>query len=166
MTLSWSPAPILIAGPCALESDDINLAIGERLAELNTQLGLRVLYKGSFDKANRSAVDAPRGPGLEEGLRALERVRTATGLPVVTDVHEVAQVRPVSDVVDALLDGAIETLQSHGVAESRTTVVRVPGAFEVPLVARRLASRGGFDAIITLGAVVRGDTPHFDYVAV
>ncbi len=70
-----------------------------------------------------------------------------------------------SEVVDALLRAAIETLRSHGVAESDITVVRVPGAFELPLLARRLASRGGFEAIIALGAVVRGDTPHFDYVA-
>ena len=69
------------------------------------------------------------------------------------------------DVVDALLQGALETLHSHGIPASDTTVVRVPGAFELPLLARRLAARGGFDAIITLGAVVRGDTPHFDYVA-
>ena len=70
-----------------------------------------------------------------------------------------------AEVVDALLEGALRTLQSHGVPDDHTTVVRVPGAFEIPLVVRRLASGGSFEAIITLGAVVRGDTPHFDFVA-
>jgi len=102
MTWSWSPGPVLIAGPCALEGDDVNLPIADALAELQTQLGLRVLYKGSFDKANRSTADAPRGPGLEPGLRALERVRSDSGLPVLTDVHEPAQAPVAAGVVDAI----------------------------------------------------------------
>lgn len=102
MTWTWSPAPVLIAGPCALEDDEINLAIATVLAELQEQLGLRVLYKGSFDKANRSMPHGARGPGLERGLRALERVRRETGLPVLTDIHEPNQARPVSEVVDVL----------------------------------------------------------------
>ena len=102
MNVAWTPAPVLIAGPCALEGDPVNLAIAERLAELATQLALRIVYKGSFDKANRSHPDAPRGPGLQEGLRALERVRDASGLPVLTDVHEVGQVKAVAEVVDAI----------------------------------------------------------------
>lgn len=61
--------PVLVAGPCVLETDRINLSIGERLAELSQRLGLRVVYKASFDKANRSSAAAPRGPGLEPGLQ-------------------------------------------------------------------------------------------------
>jgi 6,7-dimethyl-8-ribityllumazine synthase len=68
-------------------------------------------------------------------------------------------------ITDALLNGALEALESHGVAEQDITVVHVPGAFEVPFAARRLAKAGGFDALICLGAVIRGDTPHFDYIA-
>ncbi len=60
MTFSWLPPPLLVAGPCALEDDRLNLTVGETLAELQAKLGLRVLYKGSFDKANRSGPDAPR----------------------------------------------------------------------------------------------------------
>lgn len=102
MTALWAPGPVLVAGPCVVESDDVNLGVATLLAELSRRLGLRVVYKASFDKANRTRGDAPRGPGLEEGLRALERVGRASGLPLLTDVHEVAQVAPVCEVVDAL----------------------------------------------------------------
>ncbi len=68
-------------------------------------------------------------------------------------------------VVEALLRGALDTLQRHGVQEHQIDVVRVPGAFEIPIVARTLAVSGRYDALIALGAVIRGETPHFDYVA-
>jgi len=68
-------------------------------------------------------------------------------------------------VVTRLRDGALETLKRHGVAETNVDVVAVPGAFELPFMARRMASSGQYEAVITLGAVVRGGTPHFDYVA-
>lgn len=68
-------------------------------------------------------------------------------------------------VVDKLLDGALEALRSHGVQEKDITVVKVPGAFEIPLAVKKLAGQSRFDAIIALGAVIRGGTPHFDYVA-
>lgn len=102
MTKFWSPAPVLMAGPCVVERDDVNLTIATRLAELAAKLGLRVVYKGSFDKANRSRHDAPRGPGIERGLRALERVREEVGLAVMTDVHEVWQVEQAAACVDVL----------------------------------------------------------------
>jgi len=70
-----------------------------------------------------------------------------------------------SFVVEHLLDGALDTLRRHGVPDSHLTVVRVPGAFEMPLVCQRLARSGNFHAIIALGAVIRGGTPHFEYVA-
>jgi 6,7-dimethyl-8-ribityllumazine synthase len=70
-----------------------------------------------------------------------------------------------SFVVEHLLDGAIDALRRHGVADKQMTVVRAPGAFEIPLVCKRLAMAGGYDAIIALGAVIRGGTPHFEYVA-
>jgi 6,7-dimethyl-8-ribityllumazine synthase len=70
-----------------------------------------------------------------------------------------------SFVVESLLDGAIDTLKRHGASDADITVVRVPGAFEMPLVLERLAAKGGYDAIVALGAVIRGGTPHFDFVA-
>ncbi|HXO85886.1 MAG TPA: 3-deoxy-8-phosphooctulonate synthase, partial [Gemmatimonadales bacterium] len=95
-------SPFLIAGPCVVESDDLNLRIGEALAELSMKLGIGVIYKASYDKANRSRLNAPRGPGLETGLRALEQVRSATGLPILTDVHEPGHVPQAARVADVL----------------------------------------------------------------
>jgi 2-dehydro-3-deoxyphosphooctonate aldolase (KDO 8-P synthase) len=92
----------LIAGPCVLEDDDLNVRIAVRLAELSVGLELPVIFKASFDKANRSKLDSPRGPGLEEGLRRLERVKAETGLPILTDIHEPHQARPAAEVVDVL----------------------------------------------------------------
>jgi 2-dehydro-3-deoxyphosphooctonate aldolase (KDO 8-P synthase) len=98
----FGPGPFLIAGPCVLEDDRLNLLVGEHLAALGARLGITVTYKASFDKANRSQLAAARGPGLEAGLEALARVRRATGLPILTDVHEVAQVPQASAVADVL----------------------------------------------------------------
>lgn len=92
----------LIAGPCVLEDDALNLRVGEALAEASRETGLPVIYKASFDKANRSQPDAARGPGLDEGLRRLQRVGEATGLPLLTDVHESAQAAVVAGVCDVL----------------------------------------------------------------
>lgn len=92
----------LIAGPCVLESDDLNLRVGEALARIADKLPGGIIYKASFDKANRSNRNAARGPGLDAGLAALERVRDATGLPVLTDVHAPDQCAPAASVVDVL----------------------------------------------------------------
>ena len=94
--------PFLIAGPCVVEDDRLNIAVGEQLAALSERLGLPLVYKASFDKANRSRLAAGRGPGMEEGLRQLAKVRDATGLPVLTDVHETAQCAAAAQVADAL----------------------------------------------------------------
>ena len=92
----------LIAGPCVVESDDIMLQVAELLARQAQRLGIAVVFKSSFDKANRTSGSAFRGPGLDAGLAALERVRAATGLPILTDVHDVGQVAAVAQVVDVL----------------------------------------------------------------
>ena len=98
----FGPAPFLIAGPCVLEDDGLNLRVAERLAALGAKLGLPVVYKASFDKANRARLAGFRGPGLGTGLAALARVRAATGLPVLTDVHEPAQAAEAAAVADVL----------------------------------------------------------------
>jgi 2-dehydro-3-deoxyphosphooctonate aldolase (KDO 8-P synthase) len=95
-------AIFLIAGPCVVESDALNVRVGEHLARLSERVPGGVIYKASFDKANRSNVDAPRGPGLDEGLRALERVKRATGLRVLTDVHLPEQCAAAAEVADVL----------------------------------------------------------------
>lgn len=92
----------LIAGPCVLEDDALNLRVAERLAALAPLVPGGIVFKASFDKANRSNAGAARGPGLEEGLAQLARVRAATGLPVLTDVHLPEQCAEVGAVVDVL----------------------------------------------------------------
>ena len=95
-------ALFLIAGPCVVESDALNVRVGEHLARLSERVPGGVIYKASFDKANRSNVDAARGPGMDEGLRALERVREATGLRILTDVHLPEQCAIAAEVADVL----------------------------------------------------------------
>jgi 2-dehydro-3-deoxyphosphooctonate aldolase (KDO 8-P synthase) len=95
-------ALFLIAGPCVIEDDALNLRVGEHLARLAESVPGGIIFKASFDKANRSNAGAHRGPGLDEGLAALARVREATGLPILTDVHLPEQCAPSAEVVDVL----------------------------------------------------------------
>ena len=95
-------ALFLIAGPCQLEDDALNLRVAEHLARLAPRVPGGIVFKASFDKANRSNAGAMRGLGLEQGLAALERVRRASGLPVLTDVHLPDQCAPAGAVVDVL----------------------------------------------------------------
>ena len=92
----------LIAGPCVLEDDGLNVEIGRQLAWLSSTVGIPVVFKASFDKANRSRANSPRGPGLEDGLEQLRHVKVETGLPVLTDVHEVEQAAAAARVADIL----------------------------------------------------------------
>lgn len=92
----------LISGPCVIESEALCLTAAEELRRIADRLGILVIFKASFDKANRSSGASYRGVGLEEGLRILEKVRRETGLPILTDVHAAEQVKPVAEVVDML----------------------------------------------------------------
>jgi len=92
----------LIAGPCVIESRDAALRHAERLCAMAADAGLPLVYKSSFDKANRTSVGGYRGLGLEAGLRVLDEVRRATGLPILTDVHEREQIAAVASVVDVM----------------------------------------------------------------
>ena len=91
-----------IAGPCVIESEALALETAETLKTISEKLGVLLIYKSSFDKANRSSGTSYRGPGLDEGLRILEKVRHETGLPLLTDVHDAAQARAAAQVVDVL----------------------------------------------------------------
>lgn len=95
---------LVIAGPCSLESRDLSFRVAEVVAKMARDRAgeLTVLFKGSFDKANRTSVKSPRGTGLEEGLKILDAVRREFGLRVITDVHESAQCKSVGEVCDAL----------------------------------------------------------------
>jgi 2-dehydro-3-deoxyphosphooctonate aldolase (KDO 8-P synthase) len=93
---------VLIAGPCVIESSDHALGIARELKRITSALGIPYVFKASYDKANRTSVDSYRGPGLVEGLRVLERVKAETGVPVLTDVHEIEQTAPAGAVADVL----------------------------------------------------------------
>jgi len=92
----------LIAGPCVIEDAALCLTIAEHLAALRSRLGIHVIFKASFDKANRSSGSSFRGPGLDQGLAVLNQVREHSGLPLLTDVHQSDQVEAVARVVDVL----------------------------------------------------------------
>lgn len=103
----------LIAGPCVLESEAIALGTASTLAEISNELGLPVIFKSSFDKANRTSASSFRGPGLHDGLRLLERVRDETGLPVLTDVHDDTPIDEVATVVDVMQTPAFLVRQTN-----------------------------------------------------
>jgi 2-dehydro-3-deoxyphosphooctonate aldolase (KDO 8-P synthase) len=92
----------LLAGPCVVEEGDLLPRVAEQLAEIGARLGLRVCLKASFDKANRSRLASPRGPGLTRGLELLAKARAASGLAILTDVHEAGQAAPAAEVADLL----------------------------------------------------------------
>jgi len=103
----------LIAGTCVIEGEASALEVASAIRAITTELGIPFIYKSSFDKANRSSHDSPRGPGLEEGLRILERVKVELGLPVLTDVHEDTPLDEVASVVDVLQTPAFLCRQTN-----------------------------------------------------
>ena len=103
----------LIAGPCAIESEQLALDTAFELKEITTRLGIPFIYKSSFDKANRSSINSFRGPGMEEGLRILQKVKDETGVPVLTDVHEDTDIQAVAEVVDVLQTPAFLCRQTN-----------------------------------------------------
>lgn len=105
-----------IAGPCVIESEAFALDTAARLRAIAERLGVLLIYKSSFDKANRSSGASFRGPGIEEGLRILEKVRAETGLPVLTDVHSDDQVKAVAQVADVLQTPAFLARQTDFIA--------------------------------------------------
>lgn len=92
----------IIAGPCVIESEDIAFYTAERLKVICSQVGLSLLFKSSYDKANRTSLYSFRGPGLEKGLQIFSDVRSRFGIPVISDVHSIDEVKPASEVLDAL----------------------------------------------------------------
>jgi 2-dehydro-3-deoxyphosphooctonate aldolase (KDO 8-P synthase) len=93
---------LLIAGPCALESEDLARRVAGEMQEICARLGLSYVFKASFDKANRTSLSSYRGPGLDEGLAILARIREEMQVPVISDVHDVSQVAPAAEVLDIL----------------------------------------------------------------
>lgn len=125
----------LIAGPCVIESDELQLRTAERLKTIAEKLGILFVFKSSFDKANRTSDKSFRGPGVDEGLRILEKVRAALDVPVLTDVHDIPQIAPVAEVVDVLQTPAFLARQTdfiHAVAASGKPVNIKKAQFMAP----------------------------------
>src|ERR1700761_1877521 len=106
----------LIAGPCVIESEALALSTAETLKAIAERQGVQLIYKSSFDKANRSSGKSYRGLGMEEGLRILAKVRREVDVPVLTDVHEADQVSAVAEVVDVLQTPAFLARQTDFIA--------------------------------------------------
>jgi len=108
---------VVIAGPCVIEGEEFTLRVAEELAGICRRAGIGLIFKSSFDKANRTSLASYRGPGMEEGLRILARVREEVGVPVITDVHLPEQARPVAEVVDVLQTPAFLCRQTDFILE-------------------------------------------------
>jgi 2-dehydro-3-deoxyphosphooctonate aldolase (KDO 8-P synthase) len=134
----------LIAGPDVIESPDLAHGVAERLVEICGALDLPLIYKASFDKANRTSVDSFRGPGLDEGLETLAEIKRRHGVPILTDVHEPAQAAPAAEVADVLQVPAFLCRQTDlitAVARTGAVVNIKKGQFVAPADMRHAAEK-------------------------
>lgn len=146
----------LIAGPCVIESRQMALETAAAIKEIAVRVGIPVIYKSSYDKANRTSVQSFRGLGIAKGLEILAEVRETVGVPVVTDVHTEAEVKPAAEVVDLLQTPAFLCRQTdfiQAVAASGKPVNIKKGQFLAPedmkhVVAKAKAANGGADTIL------------------
>lgn len=140
---------LVIAGPCVMEDEGLTLSIARRLKELAEALPIQLIFKASFDKANRTSIESFRGLGLEKGMDVLRRVREETGLPVTTDIHEPQQAAPVGEVCELLQIPAFLARQTDllvAAAQTGRAVNVKKGQFMAPWdmthVVRKLAAAG------------------------
>ena len=156
VTIGGGAPLVLIAGPCVIESREAALRHADLLRATTERLGVPLVYKSSFDKANRTAIDGFRGIGMDEGLAILAEVRRESGLPVLTDVHEVEQIRAVAEVVDVLQTPAFLCRQTDfilAVAKTGKAVNLKKGQFlspgEMAQVVRKARSTGNQSLLVT-----------------
>jgi 2-dehydro-3-deoxyphosphooctonate aldolase (KDO 8-P synthase) len=116
-----APDLFLIAGPCVVESESHTMKMAESISSIASRAGVPYIFKASYDKANRTSIKGHRGPGIEEGLKALSRVRNELGLPVLTDVHDVSQVRAAAEVADVLQIPAFLSRQTDLILEAASS---------------------------------------------
>ena len=127
---------VLIAGPCVIESSDHAVNLGGKIAEIAKRLKMPYIFKASFDKANRTSITSFRGPGLDDGLKTLERVKATLGVPILTDIHDASQAAPAATVADVLQIPAFLSRQTDLIVAAAKTgrVVNVKkGQFLAPL---------------------------------
>lgn len=102
ITVGTDQPLLLIGGPCALESEDLARRVADKMAGICSKLGISYVFKASFDKANRTSLSSYRGPGLEEGLKTLAKIRTELNVPVISDIHDITQVAAAAEVLDII----------------------------------------------------------------
>ena len=147
---------VLIAGPCVIESEEATLRHAERLLTICNGLSMPLIFKASYDKANRTSIGAFRGPGLKEGLRILAKVKSSLGLPVLSDIHSIEQIAPAAEVLDVLQIPAFLCRQTDlliAAARSGRVINVKKGQFLAPWdmknVAGKLAASGNENIILT-----------------
>jgi len=145
-----------IAGPCAIEGEDITLRAAVKLKEFSDKYSIPLIFKSSYDKANRTSVGAFRGPGMEEGLKILRRIKQETGLPILSDVHSVDEMGPASEVLDVLQIPAFLSRQTDIIVAAAKTGKPVnikKGQFLAPgdviNIINKARSAGNEDVMIT-----------------
>ena len=146
---------VLFAGPCVIEGEDFSIKVATELRDIAARVGVPFVFKSSFDKANRTSVDGFRGPGLEEGLRILQRVKDEVGVPIITDVHTPEQAAPVANVADILQTPAFLCRQTDfitEVAKAGKPVNVKKGQFlapwDMPHVLKKATSTGNADIML------------------
>jgi 2-dehydro-3-deoxyphosphooctonate aldolase (KDO 8-P synthase) len=155
MTVGDGQPLFVIAGPCVIESESLIMSTAETLKRIGEDLGIGIVFKSSFDKANRSSIDSYRGPGIEEGLRILQQVKTQLQMPVLTDVHEDTPLDEVASVVDVMQTPAFLCRQTNfivRVCEQGIPVNIKKGQFLAPLdmihVAKKALSTGNSQVMV------------------
>jgi 2-dehydro-3-deoxyphosphooctonate aldolase (KDO 8-P synthase) len=147
---------VLIAGPCVIESEEATLRHAERLMTICNGLSMPLIFKASYDKANRTSIGSFRGPGLKDGLRILAKVKESLGLPVLSDIHSIEQIAPAAEVLDVLQIPAFLCRQTDlliAAARSGRVINVKKGQFLAPWdmknVAGKLAASGNENIILT-----------------
>lgn len=121
ITIGGGAPLVLIAGPCVIEGEELVLSVAQGLREISRALGIHLIFKASYDKANRTSISSARGPGIEEGLRILGRVKEEVGLPILSDVHSVSEVPRAAEVLDVIQIPAFLCRQTDLVVEAART---------------------------------------------
>jgi 2-dehydro-3-deoxyphosphooctonate aldolase (KDO 8-P synthase) len=121
VSIGGGAPPLIIAGPCVIEDEETTFQTARRLKEICAGAGLSMVFKSSYDKANRTSVSTFRGPGMEQGLRTLADIKSKLGLPVLSDVHSVQEVGPASEVLDVLQIPAFLSRQTDLILEASRT---------------------------------------------
>jgi len=154
---------VLIAGPCVIESEKITIRIAHKLRGISEDVGISLIFKSSYDKANRSSKDSFRGPGLKEGIRILKKVKEETGLSLLSDIHNIEEVGPASEVLDILQIPAFLCRQTDlviGVARAGKPVNIKKGQFLAPWdiknIIEKIESAGNREILITERGVTFG----------